>query len=37
MGGLFAAKIDELVERSGGRIRADVAHDKLVAIGYEGP
>jgi molybdenum-dependent DNA-binding transcriptional regulator ModE len=37
MGGLFAAKIDELVERSGGRIRADVAHDTLVAIGYEGP
>jgi transposase len=36
MGGLFAAKIDELVERSSGRIRADVAHDKLVAIGYEG-
>jgi hypothetical protein len=29
--------MDELVERSGGRIRADVAHDKLVAIGYEGP
>ena len=36
MAGLFAAKIDELVERSSGRIRADVAHDKLVAIGYEG-
>ena len=36
MSGLFAAKIDELVERSGGRIRADVAHDKLVAIGYQG-
>ena len=36
MSGVFAAKIDELVERSGGRIRADVAHDKLVAIGYEG-
>lgn len=36
MSGLFSAKIDELVERSGGRIRADVAHDKLVAIGYEG-
>ena len=31
MGGLFAGKIDELVERSGGKIRADVAHDKLVA------
>ncbi|HET9075238.1 MAG TPA: IS21 family transposase [Solirubrobacteraceae bacterium] len=36
MGELFKAKIDELVERSGGRIRADIAHDKLVALGYEG-
>jgi transposase len=36
MSALFARKIDELVERSGGKIRADVAHDKLVAIGYEG-
>jgi hypothetical protein len=36
MGGLFRAKIDELIEGSGGNIRADVAHDKLVAIGYEG-
>ena len=34
--GDFAGKIDELVERSHGRIRADVAHGKLVAIGYEG-
>jgi hypothetical protein len=33
---VFAAKIDELVDRSGGRIRADVAHQKLVAIGYQG-
>jgi transposase len=32
----FQAKIDELVDRSSGRIRADVAHDKLVAIGYAG-
>ena len=32
----FAAKIDELVERSHGRIRADVAHEKLVALGYQG-
>jgi transposase len=32
----FAGKIDELVERSHGRIRADVAHQKLVAIGYLG-
>jgi IstB-like ATP binding protein len=34
--GDFAGKIDELVERSHGRIRADVAHGKLVALGYEG-
>jgi hypothetical protein len=33
---LFEAKIDELVDRSHGRIRADAAHDKLVAIGYLG-
>ena len=36
MAPLFAGKIDELVDRSVGRIRADVAHDKLVGIGYEG-
>jgi transposase len=33
---VFAAKIDELVDRSNGRIRADVVHAKLVAIGYQG-
>ncbi len=33
---VFQAKIDELVDRSSGRIRADVAHGKLVAIGYQG-
>jgi hypothetical protein len=33
---LFAAKIDELVDRSHGQIRADAAHDKLVALGYLG-
>jgi transposase len=33
---VFQAKIDELVDRSSGKIRADVAHDKLVAIGYQG-
>jgi hypothetical protein len=32
----FAGKVDELVARSSGRIRADVAHDKLVALGYQG-
>ncbi len=36
MGPLFAEKIDELVDRSSGKIRADAAHDKLVALGYEG-
>jgi hypothetical protein len=34
--GDFAGKIEELVERSHGRIRADVAHGKLVALGYLG-
>jgi hypothetical protein len=32
----FAAKVEELVDRSHGRIRADVAHGKLVALGYQG-
>ena len=32
----FAEKIDELVDRSRGRIRADVVHSKLVAMGYQG-
>ncbi len=36
MEAVFAAKIDELVDRSHGQIRADVAHGKLVAIGYLG-
>jgi transposase len=34
--GPFAAKIEELVERSCGKIRADKAHEKLVAMGYLG-
>ena len=34
--GDYAGKIDELVDRSHGRIRADVAHGKLVALGYLG-
>jgi hypothetical protein len=33
---MLAAKFDELVDRSSGKISADVAHDKLVAIGYRG-
>lgn len=32
----FAEKIEELVERSGGRIRADVVHQRLVAAGFAG-
>lgn len=30
------AKIEEWVERSKGKVRADVCHDKLVAVGFEG-
>jgi transposase len=32
----FMDKIEELVERSSGKIRADVAHRKLAAMGYRG-
>ena len=32
----FAAKVEELVSRSRGQIRADQAHSKLVAMGYQG-
>ena len=32
----FADKITEWIERSSGRVRADVVHDKLVAMGYTG-
>ena len=31
--GDFVGKLEELVERSHGRVRADVAHAKLVALG----
>jgi transposase len=34
--GAFAEKVEELVERSRGKIRADKAHEKLVAMGYLG-
>jgi hypothetical protein len=34
--GPFAEKVEELVERSRGKIRADKAHEKLVAMGYLG-
>ena len=36
MEAVFAAKIDELVDRSRGKIRADRAHGKLVGLGYQG-
>jgi hypothetical protein len=32
----FLPKVEEWVDRSKGKIRADVAHDKLVALGYTG-
>jgi transposase len=32
----FLPKVEEWVERSNGRIRADVAHRKLLALGYRG-
>jgi hypothetical protein len=32
----FADKITEWIERSSGRVRADVVHAKLVAMGYAG-
>ena len=32
----FVDKIHEWVDRSDGRIRADVVHEKLVAMGYPG-
>jgi hypothetical protein len=32
----FAGKVEELVDRSSGRVRADKVHGVLVAMGYEG-
>ena len=32
----YLPKVEERVERSFGKVRADVAHDKLVAMGYKG-
>jgi hypothetical protein len=34
--GPFLAKLEELVDRSQGKIRADVAHEKITAMGYAG-
>ncbi len=30
------AKLEELVDRSHGKVRADVAHEKITAMGYAG-
>jgi hypothetical protein len=32
----FTAKLEELVDRSKGKIRADVTHQKIVAMGFSG-
>jgi hypothetical protein len=32
----FTPKLEELVDRSKGKIRADVAHQKIVAMGFAG-
>ena len=32
----FKEKLEEWVDQSNGKVRADVAHDKLVALGYAG-
>lgn len=32
----FLAKLEELVDRSQGKIRADVVHDRLMAMGFDG-
>jgi Mu transposase, C-terminal domain len=34
--GGFLPKLEELVERSKGKVRADVAHEKITAMGYAG-
>mgnify|MGYP003608967182 CR=1 FL=1 len=32
----FMGKVEEWVEGSKGKVRADIAHDKLLALGYTG-
>ena len=32
----YRAKIEELVERSAGRVRADIVHERLAALGFVG-
>ena len=33
---VFLPKIEELVERSNGKVRADVVHERLVVMGFDG-
>lgn len=33
---VFLPKIEELVERSNGKVRADVVHERLAAMGFDG-
>jgi transposase len=33
---VYLPKIEELVERSNGKVRADVVHERLAAMGFEG-
>ena len=32
----YLGKVEEWVEQSAGKIRADRAHEKLLGLGYEG-
>ena len=32
----FLEKVEEWVDRSEGKVRADIAHDRLVAMGFTG-
>jgi hypothetical protein len=32
----YLAKVEEMVDRSKGKIRADIAHRKITAMGYRG-
>jgi len=34
--GAYLDKLEEWIERSKGKIRADVVHDKLLTLGYAG-
>ena len=34
--GEFLLNVEEWIERSNGKLRADAAHDKLLALGFAG-